>query len=426
MTEVGVSLALRRHRNLIGSKGGESRRASMKKSSSYSKKQEEEQKSQQQQQPKQRERERRRSSRSRRRGSSSTGGSVGSDEKCSRILGKSPASYSSWQTLVEGAALYGFCMILPSLLRSVVRWYISSWESDGIFYQMTGYGCSLSWLSMLRLCQKYLPKKDTSSAIDGSVLAPDAGISDVAIVVVLSLSMAVIRLALVHFLVPNYKQPKRLAALVRCKSIHLLSSQYPGSLTPTTSVSHKLKNLDKTALLLPGLHLPNLHGENEEDSVCGDGSNHDFDHDHPTSPLFHTPRDNLAEPTGFEHDSNRDVDHSSDWLFHDDDQDEKSAWGLAYDDDDDDDNQNPAPAVSSGLLTHSSAQNLQALLQQAVPQVSSRRGSLARKDSARSVNEPPDRVFAAPKYATAVFRLMFCLFSCLVGIFYFGGADFVS
>jgi hypothetical protein len=124
----------------------------------------------------------------------------------------------------------------------------------------------------------------------------------------------------------------------------------------------------------------------------------------------------------------------SNWLFHDEDQ-NSSNWALGYDDgddegndDNDDDNRIPAPIVSAGLLTNSSAQNLQALLEQAVPhQASSRRGSsLARKDSSRSLTEmgTGDRVFAAPKYATAMFRLMFCLFSCLVGLYYFGGADF--
>jgi hypothetical protein len=93
-------------------------------------------------------------------------------------------------------------------------------------------------------------------------------------------------------------------------------------------------------------------------------------------------------------------------------------------DDDDDDDESQAPAVSSGLLTINSAQNLQALLEQAAPTTSSR--ALQRQESFRSLtkSDATDRIFAAPKYATAVFRLIFCLVSCLIGLCSFWNADF--
>jgi len=89
----------------------------------------------------------------------------------------------------------------------------------------------------------------------------------------------------------------------------------------------------------------------------------------------------------------------------------------------DDECQIPAPAVSSGLLTSGSAQNLQALLEQAAPTTSS--FVLQRESLPNSTKtETTERIYAAPKCATAVFRLIFCLVSCLIGFRYFWAADF--
>jgi hypothetical protein len=125
--------------------------------------------------------------------------------------------------------------------------------------------------------------------------------------------------------------------------------------------------------------------------------------------------------------------HNADsWQFQHDD---SAGWHLDDGDSYDDDNQFPAPAVSSGLLTNSSAQNLQALLEQAAPSSASRDTFRPTYSADSKINNnyfnnhqnnfsEPGRIFAAPKYATAVFRLMYCLVSCLTGYIYFANADF--
>ncbi|KAG7346572.1 TLC domain containing protein [Nitzschia inconspicua] len=455
MPEVGVSLALRRHRSLIGSKGEV--RGNLSKpnnhangsNGSLNQLTEERQSSPRHLQS---------PARSRRRpvnGRSSTcspprNTTTITTRKNGSRRSRRPSSSSSWQLFLEMSALYGFCMILPSILRSMIRFYLFCWEPGGILYQLFGNICTLSWPSRFEWCYQYLTESygiNGDSMSSSSVLAPDAGLSDVAIVILFSLTMAVVRVVLVHFLVPNYKQPKRLEALVKCKSIHLLSSQYPGSITPRSSLSYKRQlhsNLtNDPAMILPGLDMPNLHAD--VNSLGGDHDDDDGDSSetapgavvevhmlprHPASPLFHTPRDTLMGPDPLRHTTDDKSTQPATWALGKkeerqplrDDSDSQHGWGL-YDDVDDGDDQedeNPAPAVSSGLLTNLSAQNLQALLEQAAPS----RGNLSRNSSFRSVKENDHRVFAAPKYATAVFRLLFCIFSCLVGLFFFGRADF--
>eukprot|EP00536_Pseudo-nitzschia_multiseries_P012457 jgi/Psemu1/32159/gm1.32159_g len=237
---------------------------------------------------------------------------------------------------------------------------------------------------------------------NSSVLAPDAGISDLAIVILLSLSMAVTRVALVHFLVPNYKQPKRLEALVRCKSIHLLSSSYSGSVTPTKVM--RLNSLDRQTMSeLEGFHMADLSsGREDESSDDSDGHQGYTPNDDvievrprfPSGPLsdFGKRKNTLSGALAQEERMGKKKTAGS-WLFHDD--------SSTHEDDDEDVSHFQAPAVSSGLLTNSSAQNLQALLEQAAPPASTI--ALQREKGPNKKQENAERIFAAPKYATAVF-----------------------
>jgi len=415
MTEVGVSLALRRHRNLIGSterKTSEKRKRLRSPSPGYA--------------PTNRDN-----------GKGNNHGSGGRTKKNprGRVVGESLPSYSSWRILFEGAALYMFCMILPNLLGTISRLFLIVWrEGVVVFYQMPSYICSQVILHEWKTCQKYLPDNAQSEPTNASVLAPDAGISDFAIVILLSLSMAVTRVSLVHFLVPNYKQPKRLEALVRCKSMHLLSSSYSGSVTPTKS--SRIKSFEYgPSNAMAGFCLPNL--KSKEELGCEDEV---FDYQFKTTnDLVLKPKFPLRTLSRLDDDINVSPSYMNKdpriqkeeceknspdkdqfrieeiWSFE-----ENFSQNEKYDDDE---SQFPAPAVSSGLLTSTSAQNLQDLLEQAAPVPS----SLAlQQESLQNLTktETTDRIFAAPKYATAVFRLIFCLLSCLIGFCYFREANF--
>jgi hypothetical protein len=419
MTEVGVSLALRRHRSLIGSgstdgKTNDKRKRLHSPSPGFSPLNSDN-------------------------GKESNRGSGSRTKKKSKgkILGQALPSYSSWRILFEGAALYIFCMILPNILMTIGRLSQTIWrETAAVLYQIPRYICSQSWLLEWQTCQMYLSDNVQNVPTNSSVLAPDAGISDLAIIIFLSLSMAVTRVALVHFLVPNYKQPKRLEALVRCKSMHLLSSSYSGAVTPTKAM--RMKSFDHRATnTLAGFHLPSLNSKkdwgNEDDEM--------YDYQPITA-------NNISLPPKFPSRTSSDLDHKinalpssmttglriykqkGNRLFPDETASPSEAnWSSREnynheDNYDADESQFQAPAVSSGLLSRNSAQNLQALLEQAAPTASSR--ALQRRESLQksTKTETTDRIFAAPKYATAVFRLIYCLVSCLTAFYYFRAADF--
>ncbi len=307
---------------------------------------------------------------------------------------------SSLEVLIEGASIYAMCLFLPNILGKLVGWYNDSWESNGIFRHLALQACSSSWLSGFKWCIR-----NTQPSMSMSVLAPDAGISDVAIVVILCLFMAILRLTLVHFLVPNYNQPKRLEALVRCKSIHLLSSSYPGTVTPRSSTKGKILRLDQAGILLSIPTLP------QSPRVT---PNAETDGGIEPKRLFNSSPDQDISPGEQETEEHNEFDLGM--SLEDDHNWEKPPYGFWHEED-----LSSAPAVSAGLMTSSSALSLQALLHQATPMT-----PVPRRDSLSHFHreEQSERIFAAPKYATACFRLLFCSASCIIALIYFQDADF--
>ena len=300
---------------------------------------------------------------------------------------------SSFEVLIEGASIYALCLLLPNIVGQTVRWYESSWATNGIFRQLAVRACSSYIFSGIHWCIRHAGTVEPIS-----VLAPDAGISDVAIVSTLCLVMATIRLTLVHFLVPHYNQPKRLEALVRCKSISLLSSAYPGSVTPRSNMKGKALQMDTIDLLLSIPPLPN-------------GA--------PPDAVFEPKRLFATSPERKLGYDGRHNTRDAMWNTHD--------IGMSMDDEDEqvhnqqsgeeDDDMSTALAVSSGLMTSSSAISLQNLLHQAAPMTpASRRVATS--------EELPERIYAAPKYATACFRMLFCSVSCIIALISFQNADF--
>ena len=269
---------------------------------------------------------------------------------------------SSFQIFIEGAALYTLCLILPKL-----------------FGLLTGF------------INKFLEHHSQQNYFSGAI-APDAGISDVAIVGFLSLSMAIIRLMLVHFLVPGYDQPHRMKAFVRCKSVHLLSSHYTGNGTPKINkrkVALQMNDTTDAALLPPLPFLPDSDVNNDDHSHC---------------------RLEFKSKSSLSH--NQELNHNMN---------------------DEDDNEDLF-VVSSGLISSSSAVSLQALLQHSTPmleaQITPRRRkkeSISHKEEEQQQSQPDAveiGIFTAPKFATAVFRLFYSTLSCTIALYYFLDANF--
>jgi hypothetical protein len=134
--------------------------------------------------------------------------------------------HSSLQDFLYGISLYVLCLSLPTLLRALTARLYREKETlhfETYYEHMSDYLCQNRWTY-------WCPTHHESFL--SSLQAPDAEWTDVGIVAILSLSLAALRLAIVHLLVPRYLTPKRLEALVRCKSVHLLSSSYPKAVTP--------------------------------------------------------------------------------------------------------------------------------------------------------------------------------------------------
>jgi len=74
--------------------------------------------------------------------------------------------------------------------------------------------------------------------------ASDTYLSDLYVIGLLTLSMAVGRVLLVHWLVPNNLGAQQMEALVRCKSMHLLSADYKQSLTPRAETPRSVISLE--------------------------------------------------------------------------------------------------------------------------------------------------------------------------------------
>lgn len=174
-------------------------------------------------------------------------------ERESRRNAPSPSStcrpHSSLKDFLYGISLYVLCLSLPTLLGALTARLYQEQQSlhvESYYEQMSDYLCQNWWTF-------WCPTDDSSLP---SLQAPDAEWTDVGIVAILSLSLTILRLALVHLLVPRYLAPKRLEALVRCKSVHLLSSAYPKSLTPQSTPPSSRRNVVQVELPLAPILFP--------------------------------------------------------------------------------------------------------------------------------------------------------------------------
>ncbi|GKY94941.1 hypothetical protein MPSEU_000459000 [Mayamaea pseudoterrestris] len=163
---------------------------------------------------------------------------------------QTPKQPSSWQVLLEGSAMYLCCLILPSLLGYLYQLYLNEFQepkattsaanveqsSHSFSNAAYSYGSYYYQSFMSSVCPDPMdvdPNSYTAYVCPGIELeqaryAPlysqDTAWSDVTLISLLSLLLAVCRGLLVHYLVP--RDYESIEALLRCKSSHLLSSDY--------------------------------------------------------------------------------------------------------------------------------------------------------------------------------------------------------
>jgi hypothetical protein len=346
----------------------------------------------------------------------------------------------SFRIFVEGATIYATCLILPTALGFLLRFYEdpSWWQRKaqlnvlpddswtGYFYDQTAYclcpaddANSMDIISPIASyfgidsrwwwCPEAVETFNAQQRL-AHVLSPDAGWTDFGIVALFSLTLAVFRLSIVNRLVHPLEDSAKLEALVRCKSIQLLGSEYTASLTPRASmdVSSKIELMDQGdvwSLMMPSLS-PTKTG----------------------TPTVAAAAVAVAQDDVSEHDFGLGLDESVSSLPH-----------ISM-----------SPFRTADVLQHEQDQELQQL--QGGPSTPPRRSSLKDDDHVRSFENmeqlevasrqqdadgtlplpptPPsprastDRLYAAPRYATAVFRLMYCTATTGLALYWFRDANF--
>jgi hypothetical protein len=316
---------------------------------------------------------------------------------------------SSWEVFLEGTTLYVLCLAAPALLGLVVRWYEgwsnlqklqhlahraafgashgSAWYN--IYFSTWSYVCD-----SLSLSSSWCTHHSSSTALEGakrlkmvaSLQAQDAHLSDLAIVIILSLSMALIRILLVHLLVPRYlTSGQRLEALVRCKSIHLLSAAYPPSLTPN-------HNEGRTVVAVTAFNRQQPDDRQQPEILP---FLPDLQNSKPTEERFFAPRQYNEPPELQTHVLSTSPPPT-----------------------------NPATASLADRIPRAFSSMMNSIVLSL-----NRSGHLALGHELAVLYDveelkDSDRLFSAPRYATAVFRSLYCLASCSIALLFFQQANF--
>ena len=399
---------------------------------------------------------------------------------------------ASWMALVEGATLYGLCLVVPSVLGILIS--LDRIQLLEITNRVQIEICKRSAWICWHLFGRIEEEPKIQLTFD-HFTAPDTHVSDFYVIVMLTLSIAFIRVLLVHFLVPNKLAPQQMEALVRCKSITLLSSDYKGSLTPTET-PRKVIDFDEFVESKQGdgksgdsLALPNLphHGNSEwESPKKGDksrtqkassfspsgSSDHDstgdlvgLSMDTPLQNEKSTVQVDIAEMGSYLHsslpirgkktdceevkrgydtpptsgsptmtpqvlasqffqESNQaitvDDENGFTWNHHGSTASLAAAATAALQEEGDDDSEHNDEGTSNfdrhdHRHDHRDANRLP---NDAASPISSPPSPL------KTRRRRPKRLFAAPRYATAVFRPLYCTFSCTMAWYLFKDADF--
>lgn len=147
--------------------------------------------------------------------------------------------------LVEGLALYAFCITVPALFGIAIKYYENIHQHHGLYSSWITkcYDTILDALhSSLCLDQK-TPSSDfmhsvrsafcrllvwithhSGTSSNSSTSLKEKFLTDLHIVGIVSLCLAIIRIVTFYCLIPEYLAPRQFNAIMRCKSSHVLSS----------------------------------------------------------------------------------------------------------------------------------------------------------------------------------------------------------
>lgn len=390
-----------------------------------------------------------------------------------KALDGKPPKNASWMAFLEGITLYGTCLVLPSLIGMILRREEQQWMWNQLQLEICEQSAWLCW-NLFGAVLEPEPTPPEPLTFAKNFVAPDTNYwSDMGVVLFMTFSMALLRVLLVHWLVPNHLAPQQMEALVRCKSIHLLSSDYKRTLTPrmertvmTTDSFPKEQSPQLPSLpLFPGeeeqsptgrdLGYEKLEYKTDKDGKQQQNSNHqddDFffrrlssndlglgfddeedDEDNHNAP---NPNQRIIQTGGFLPPCCPQQEEKS----------EQSFLGDFGEDENDDDHrpQSPLHMPPDSALEQDSNLPFGSPARGQEGEEGSlgwkRRGSTASlaAAAAAAVQEEedhhedeeaaplprPQRLFAAPRYATAVFRLLYCTLSGAMAWYLFRDSDF--
>uniref|UniRef100_A0A7S3KVC5 TLC domain-containing protein n=1 Tax=Amphora coffeiformis TaxID=265554 RepID=A0A7S3KVC5_9STRA len=197
---------------------------------------------------------------------------------------------TSWRVFIEGSLIYLACVFLPSFVGFMIRLYSDykvsqsipapeepfeevSWMEYGIGLvhfareETRTYLCSSddkypsSWAELVGASWICSPKEDDSKRM--FLWSPDAQWTDLGTVAFLSLALATIRIFILLAIIP-LKEPNRLNAIIRCKSIHLLSRDYQLTPNGTPVITRKTATPRISASNLEALQMPDLSNPQQD------------------------------------------------------------------------------------------------------------------------------------------------------------------
>jgi hypothetical protein len=388
--------------------------------------------------------------------SPSSSSRAGSSSKSNSTTKKTLSSPSpTWRIFVEGATLYAVCLILPTALGFFLRFYDdpSWWQrkvvldvyqeanwSSFVYDQTAYYLCPSHESTVVNLLgldayhQWWCPAQAGPGAYGKNsttfnVLSPDADWTDFGMVALLSITLAVIRFIIVGQLVHPYQDGTKLEALVRCKSIHLLGSEYSATLTP--------HGTPRPSLILTTTSLAARHNEHQDGVRVG-------------TPVTTTTTTHAAQQAsslvisslahGSATNNNPRRGYSQDHL-------QENDYGLGLDEQSDCGSASSAAAAAvtpsyvpssadtaaaSGWMTPPRRQHadnndddyaIMQSMQQLSQQLDDSPGSVTHEEALPAVVSS-GRLYAAPRYATAVFRLVYCTTTVILALYWFRDANF--
>ena len=363
---------------------------------------------------------------------------------------------TSWHLFLEASLIYLACVFLPSLLGFLMRFYQdyreASWQSEMALQQQQDDATEISWMEYVtgmydfarQETQNYLcASTSTTNALSGSssssyssywtqmwgdmigenswfcaslrkshqlesarmfLWSPDAQWTDLGTVAFLSLALAIIRIFILLAIVP-LQEPNRLSAVIRCKSVHLLSRDYQLTPNGTPIVTRKAVGAIRGAAVnnMDGLMLPDLTSNSAQTS-----SPQRADY---SASAFSTGDDEVDDGSG-----NREEDASADL-------------GLSLDDSqhgvDDDQQQQQHDATTATTDSLASPPPPPPQQQQPVtPDAVEFLSDLDESKMSLTVNDRVEGYNSAPRLATASFRLIYSGLAAAIAFYYFSSYEF--